>query len=178
MSGFASLVSVSLLHRHGSRGPGHSELKPFNSDAPLKSQWKKEEEEIITTVGAQQMRELGKHFANKYLAISPINSIENFWRSSKSDRAMESGLELVRGINEIAGKTIISESPTKYDIDADNYFRPWKVYKPVVNAFKSRAEKDPVWIAKAHEDYEMLRRVFKVLGAEDKIISNPVKCLW
>ena len=179
MSEFNRLLSVSLLHRHGARGPGESELKPFNPDAPTKCQWKKEEEEEITSIGAMQMKELGKHFAAKYLPYFSGGQLneKTFWRSSKSGRAKDSGLELVKGINEIAGSPIISDA-VKYDIDADNYFRPWKIYKPAVEAFKAAAEKDPIWIAKANENYELLCRVFKVLGLQDKIISKPVKSLW
>ena len=113
------LLSVSLLHRHGARGPGGSELKPFEETSPTKQQWKKEEEEEITIVGNEQMIQLGTYFASKYIPIFNREGKDNltgrtFWRSSKAARAKESGVSLVKGLNSFDKEYISVNGDVKY----------------------------------------------------------------
>ena len=89
-----------------------------------------------------------------------------------------SGDGVVEGINAVAGSTIVDAEPIKYDVDADHYFRPWKIYKPVVDEFKTRAESDPEWISKAQEHRDLVLRVLRAIGVQEKILSKPVKSLW
>ena len=63
-------------------------------------------------------------------------------------------------------------------MDADFYMRPWKIYKPAMDAIKSEAESDPEWIEKAAANHELLTRMLKPLGVQEKILSKPVKALW
>ena len=128
------------------------------------------------------MKEFGTFFANKYIpelkeTADDLTTERAFWRCSKAGRARDSGIALIAGFNE-AAEIEMFKSPVNYDIDADNFFRPWKIYKPVVDGIKSKADSDPIWIAKAEENYEMLKRVYSALGIQEKIISKPVKCLW
>ena len=98
----SKLLSVSILHRHGARGPGKSELKPFSASSPVSTQWNEEELEKLTTLGHDQISTLGEYFANKYIIgglIEVKDSNETFWRSSKAERARESGDEFTRSVN-------------------------------------------------------------------------------
>lgn len=130
------------------------------------------------SVGAQQMTDLGLFFAKKYLPMLGDVSDRTFWRSSKAVRARQSGDGVIRSINTIAGSTVIAEEPIKYEMDADHYFRPWKIYKPVVDELKTKAEADPEWLAKAHEHRDPVVRVLKAAGVQEKICSKPVKSIW
>ena len=60
--GESRMLSVSILHRHGSRGPGGSELKPWgdNTENGVVSQWQPEEIENLTTTGHILMESLGR----------------------------------------------------------------------------------------------------------------------
>ena len=96
----AKIISISILHRHGSRGPGDSELSPWKHDSPIRSQWSEDEIENISTVGHQQCIHLGEWFSN--FTNSNALGIENanvLWKCSKSGRAQESGVDFVNGFN-------------------------------------------------------------------------------
>jgi hypothetical protein len=55
-------------------------------------------------IGVRQIRSLGKWFARKYVKILTENSaLKVFFRSSKSDRAKESGIDFVTSFNESIG---------------------------------------------------------------------------
>ena len=156
-------------------------MKPFEDDAPIKTQWKVEEHEEITTVGTRQMRELGRYFSRKYLPLLLDDEIasKTFWRSSKAARARSSGVSLVEGINEGAGIEVIHpDGDVKYDIDADFYMRPWKIYKEAMDNIKSEGEKNPEWISKATEHLDLLMRILKPIGIQEKILAKPVKAMW
>ncbi len=79
------LLSVSIFHRHGSRGPGDSELKLWtNRQHPIVKQWASHEYEQLTENGHILLNSLGKWFSEKYLMTSnddnnsrPKNSMYN-----------------------------------------------------------------------------------------------------
>ena len=85
-------------------------MKPFQEDAPIKTQWREEEHEEITSIGMRQMGELGRYFAAKYLPLLAEVDLprKTFWRSSKASRARASGVSLVQGMNKAAGMEIIA----------------------------------------------------------------------
>ena len=59
--GKPKLLSVSICHRHGSRGPGDSELKPWSdANAAVRKQWVDKELETLTQNGNYMIRSLGK----------------------------------------------------------------------------------------------------------------------
>jgi len=122
--GEPQLLSVSIIHRHGSRGPGESELKPWtNRQHPIVSQWNPAELEAITLNGHILLNSLGRWFAERYLMTSLDNSnsrpkdaafcaypetkisfekLQNktaVWRASRSGRAKQSGEDFVQAIN-------------------------------------------------------------------------------
>lgn len=97
------LISVSILHRHGARGPGKSELSPWNDDHPVVSQWDPEDIENTTKIGQIMMLSLAQWFSS-YLRknnLFELNKSAIIWRSSRSSRAKESGCDFVHEINKI-----------------------------------------------------------------------------
>lgn len=74
--------------------------------------------------------------------------------------------------------SIDNEGDVKYDVDADYYMRPWKIYKAAMDNIKKKAEDDEEWVTKATENLELLRRVLAPLGMQEKILANPVKAMW
>jgi len=69
------LLSISIFHRHGSRGPGISELKPWNDrEHKIVSQWQDHELESITLNGNILLKSLGKWFTEKYIMSSSDNA--------------------------------------------------------------------------------------------------------
>lgn len=78
--GESRMLSVSILHRHGSRGPGMSELKPWgdHSDNGVVSQWQPKEIENLTTTGHILVSSLGRFFSERYImdAEDPANERE------------------------------------------------------------------------------------------------------
>lgn len=110
------LISVSILHRHGARGPGGciysisalffliyiriaSELSPWQDDHPIRTEWNSSDLENITPAGKEQAERLGEWFASKYAGSVDLKPV--FWRCSKSERAEESGYDFIKGFNKI-----------------------------------------------------------------------------
>lgn len=173
----SKIISASILHRHGSRGPGESELTPWQADSPVKLQWAPSDLENITTIGHKQCLALGEWFS-AYISQHGINddSPSIFWRCSKSGRAKESGLDFIRGFNS-SREEAISEKPVPYEENADNYFRPWKVVPEFGDTIKKRMANDTNWAEKAQENIELLKKVFTKADAES-ILTKPTKTLW
>ncbi len=99
----ASLLSATILHRHGARGPGDSETSAWESTDEVVTQWKAEEFENLSAVGVQQIKDLGQWFARKYTNdnIGGFKNPRVFFRCSKSARAVESGRDFVSGFNSV-----------------------------------------------------------------------------
>lgn len=73
---------------------------------------------------------------------------------------------------------MVGPDPVFYDVDADNYFRPWKVFKDIADIIKNRQNTDDCWKAKTAENVEFLVEVFRSVGASDSITVKPQKALW
>ena len=73
---------------------------------------------------------------------------------------------------------VISGEPVAYDVNADNYFRPWKLFKNRVEDYKRRVGSDSEWINKARENEDFLAKYLSLLGVTDKVLKDPVKSLW
>ena len=73
---------------------------------------------------------------------------------------------------------MVGPNPVFYPVDADNYFRPWKIFKDEANAIKDRQNTDDSWKAKTAENAEFLVEVFRSVGASDSITAKPQKALW
>jgi hypothetical protein len=101
-----------------------------------------------------------------------------FWRCSKSDRAKESGEDFVRGFNNAVGYTAVGPEPEYYSVDADNYFRPWKIFKESANTIKDRQNTAEEWKLKTEEEKEFLTEVFTSVGALPSLLAKPQKALW
>lgn len=174
------LLSVTMLHRHGSRGPGASELTPWSDDHPIKSQWKLEERENLSSVGRLQCELLGQWYVNEYINSGALETSPQrvFWRCSKSDRAKESGEDFVRGFNNAIGYQAVGEHPEYYSSDADNYFRPWKIFKEAANDIKDRQNTAEIWKNKTEESKEFLTEVFTQVGGVPSLLAKPQKALW
>lgn len=103
------LASVTILHRHGARGPGESELSPWDETSKILTQWKENDLETITKVGHVMMESLGGWFAD-YLTRHGLmtNTIPSqaLWRCSKSDRAKESGEDFISSLNKALNKEV------------------------------------------------------------------------
>eukprot|EP01036_Dinobryon_divergens_P037862 gene37862-49620_t len=97
---YSKIISTSILHRHGSRGPGESELSPWKTDEPVRSQWNPDELENLSSAGHKQCLNLGEWFQN-YSSNNGLGADAStvFWRCSKSGRAKESGLDFIQGFN-------------------------------------------------------------------------------
>lgn len=182
MTGFVMprLVSATILHRHGSRGPGASELSPFSHENPIYSQWNENDLEVLTSAGRSQIQVLGSWFATRYVLSGLLSADigQTFWRSSKSDRAFESAFDFVKGFNETIGAEAAGPAPIPYDTDADNYFRPWKVFKKEANAIKDKINTCEIWKKKAQENESFLREVFGRVNCQPNVLENPAKALW
>ena len=68
------LLHASVLFRHGARGPGVSELRPFQLAAggltPAAAQWAPDDMEQLTETGEAQMAALGAWFRAEYLGAA------------------------------------------------------------------------------------------------------------
>jgi hypothetical protein len=124
------------------------------------------------------MFELGKFFATKYLPALGDVGERTIWRSSKSFRVRKSGECLLAGINQTAQRVVMPADTLKYDVDVDYYFRPWKIFKPLLDAFKKQAQIDPEWLEKAQKHRDTVLRVLTPLKLQATILSSPVDCLW
>ena len=111
MSTIPQLKSVSILYRHGARGPGDSETSAWPEHDPVVTQWKESECENLSSVGVRQIRDLGRWFCLRYvknetIAAGVISSPNVFFRGSKSDRAVESGRDFISGFNDEYGSEV------------------------------------------------------------------------
>ena len=87
------LLSSTVLFRHGARGPGRSEVSPWDKSHPVVSQWTEHQFEHLTDVGLHQMRLLGCYYAMRCKKYSlQLPSIDNYrFYSSKENRSKISG---------------------------------------------------------------------------------------
>lgn len=176
----SKLITVTILHRHGARGPGASELSPWDDNCKndIKRQWKENEIEAIHATGHAQIKTLGEWFVSKAKEVS-AEEVAYFWRCSKSGRARESGEDFTQAFNAKIGSEAFPKAGLPYDVDADNYFRPWKIYEAESKISKQQCMllQQP-WFEMVHENEKFLRRIFAEVGAVDKM-TNPIgNSLW
>lgn len=102
------VLHASLVFRHGARGPGKSELKPFVGTA-VEQQWASGELEELTAVGRAQMRGVGRWFGEQYLlkgvgsqadtrALVQGKQVAVAWGSSRVQRTIDSGECFLQGM--------------------------------------------------------------------------------
>lgn len=113
--GRTKVISSSILHRHGARGPGDSETSAWEETDPVVTQWQEGECENLTKAGVKQIRHLGEWYARGVLNRIRENDEElrPFFRCSKSDRAKESGRDFITAFNETVGFQV---GPRELDI--------------------------------------------------------------
>lgn len=64
-----------------------------------------------------------------------------------------------------------------YDVDADNYFRPWKVYKDKADQIKDKMN-TPEWMQKCAENKDFLIHICRKVGAKESLSAKLPKALW
>lgn len=173
------MISALILHRHGARGPGASELGPWEKSNEIVSQWNECDIENITSVGKKQMIALGKMFALRY-AIEMKKQKEKdfvFFRCSKSSRAAESGLDFIKSLNHTVAEQLVSETPTSYSVSADYYFRSWKVNLNISKKMKSKKDSKETKI-KAEENKEFIRYMCEKLNVKNELENNLAHAFW
>lgn len=69
-------------------------------------------------------------------------------------------------------------SHTKYIHDADNYFRPWKIFKEEAGRIKKSISESVVWQEKVRQERDFITSVCDRLQVSSSISSNPFKALW
>lgn len=74
-----------------------SEMTPWDADHSIPLNWPEDERERLNPTGHEMMAYLGAWFANKYVCagLIPISELSVLWRSSKSERAAESGVDFM-----------------------------------------------------------------------------------
>lgn len=62
-------------------------------------------------------------------------------------------------------------------MDADNYFRPWKIFKKEANVIKDKINTE-VWEVKAAENKAFLQEIFQKVDCLPNVLQKPTKMLW
>lgn len=90
-------ISSSILFRHGARGPGKSEIAPWDKSSPIVTQWDENQLEQLTDTGFNQMRFLGIYFSHRCNQLNlTLPTCDNYrYFCSKEGRAKDSGVEFV-----------------------------------------------------------------------------------
>lgn len=173
------LSHVSILHRHGSRGPGASELSLWEGEnSSILKNWKEEEREKLNGFGHEMVVTLGEWFRATYAGLPGLSSTKSpLWRCSSSGRGRESGIDFVKGFcGGGADKAAIEQS--ERDLSPDHYFRPWKIYTAEAKLVKNRIQTESCWTKKALEEREFLLRIFGALDVKPKLLENLPSLLW
>jgi hypothetical protein len=63
-------------------------------------------------------------------------------------------------------------------VDADNYFRPWKVFKKEASVIKDKINTDESWKVKARENEAFLQEIFQQVTCLPEILQQSTKSLW
>lgn len=71
----------------------------------------------------------------------------------------------------------VGPGPLPYDVDADNYFRPWKIFKKEANVIKDRINTES-WKVKAAENDAFLQEIFQKVNCLPSVLQKPTKTLW
>uniref|UniRef100_A0A0R3S4I2 Histidine acid phosphatase n=1 Tax=Elaeophora elaphi TaxID=1147741 RepID=A0A0R3S4I2_9BILA len=97
------LVYVQAIWRHGDRAPNHL---PYPNDENNERVWPRGWGQI-TNIGMMQMYELGQFFRERYASfVKNFNKEDINLVSSRSDRAIVSGLAMLRGFFPASGQEV------------------------------------------------------------------------
>ena len=171
------LRSVAIVFRHGARGfTGSSQaalLRYGAGSAHACNDWAAAELEHITSVGEQQMRALGAWFGARYAPLvrntrRPANGVSLKWRSSLTQRVVESGAAFLAGA--AASGLTDAESvgaPQSYACDAmaDAIFRNWHVDPTFMSATAAVKASDEFIVA-ARSAAPQLASLYAALSGE------------
>jgi hypothetical protein len=109
------------------------------------------------------------------VSISP----SYFWRCSKSGRARESGEDFTQAFNETLGSPVFAEKAVPYHIDADNYFRPWKIYEAESKIAKQHCTtQHGAWFEIALKNKDFLNKIFTDVQSVKKVLKPMTSSLW
>jgi len=174
----SKILSVSILHRHGARGPGDSELKQLAEGNLGKTQWEASDIENITEMGHQNLKTLGVwycKYAKKCFKNCEWSEDHFIWRVSKSERAKESAVDFVESFNQEFGSRVI-DLPCPLPGNADSYFRPWKICSEEVNLAKVKVQASAEYAEKVLENEAFLLEISQIANLKEKV--KPHKILW
>lgn len=174
------ILSRSILFRHGSRGPGESELSIWEKDHPVATQWKEEEIENLSNIGRSQMSSLGTWFCSRCDDLGEKSKVIQF-NTSKSSRAIESGNLFVSSYSKtkLATASVATNvSNSTYSIDADYYFRPWKVYTEIEKRSKENMNTSSIWQDQVDLNHDLLMDVHQDLELKSSLLATPHRLLW
>jgi len=133
-------LGVILIHRHGARGLVRSSAASLcahgsRASGNAAAGWAEAELEEMTTVGTEQMRQLGRWLALRYLpgvgggtgGAARLLREPPKWRSSLTPRVVQSGSALLEALSEALPGTCVPSTPAPYrsDAETDNVFRSW-----------------------------------------------------
>ena len=132
-------VGIAVVFRHGARGLGRSSRKFLRSheqrtDSHACAAWADHELEHITSVGIEQMRQLGLYVGSEYVpriltpaAVEAVRSTSPVWRSSIVERVRESGRAFLSGLSDGLPGIPVPSAPKEYSCDdeTDFLFRNW-----------------------------------------------------
>jgi hypothetical protein len=176
------LIKSIVIIRHGSRGPTKSCINHFINCSSIISEWKEEELENLSEIGKKQMEILGNWFATEYLKkynnfFTKNDSKEIFeWKSSKVERVKYSGYLFWKGFSEALGIPLVKSEPTKYDEDADHYFRVYNYHKGYLEEVKKLKESS-IFLEKSYQENNFLNKVHQKIGINTKNLSSSNKLL-
>ena len=150
---FDECVGVVFIHRHGARGVVGSTLRKLlsvgaHAGGNAASGWAVDELEEMTPVGLEQMRELGRWLALRYLPGLGCGSASRFvqappkWRSSTTKRVVDSGSALMTALAEALPSVAVPSAPAPYrsDAEVDFVFRNWHTDGGYLSAIRELRE--------------------------------------
>ena len=87
------ILSSTIIFRHGARGPGKSEVSPWEKSHPIVTQWNDDQFERLTDTGFHQMQVLGAYYSERCkIQNLQMPSCDSYrFYSSKENRSKVSG---------------------------------------------------------------------------------------
>ena len=160
---------AALVFRHGARGPGRSELKPF-LDTDVEAQWAPEDIEELTAVGREQMRAVGRWFASYLLQGDGASLLQGdgdtialAWGSSRVQRTVDSGACFLEGLKGEFAARQPKERRIDYGSDeaTDDRFKAWNggEFRKAFDAQVSDGDGDvgKAFASRARESCDLIR---------------------
>jgi len=179
------LVKVVVLHRHGARGPSAGALKPFKTDTNINkensclTEWAESELEVLNETGIALMKTFGSWFATEYFGSLHKGFLQKDeasfkWRSSKSDRARESGQLFWEGFGTAFGPLPSKPTPNSENADEDLYFRVYTVNEDYLKKIKE-LKKGDAFTEKGTQEEKFFDSVYPKVGIDPSILSPAEK---